>query len=131
MENRGLCGTPSSGWAEPLVGRCSLESRAEKVPHNSQALEEGEDRVGRTIASWLVVGRSDARQGLLFHREIRMEVDLHGAQIFMTQPERDRCEIDVMTQEGHGAGVTKGVNTGSLDGKRAAASRRRLRVLDH
>src|ERR1700679_2557431 len=40
MENRGLCGTPSSGWAEPLVGRCSPESRAGKVPHNRDQLTD-------------------------------------------------------------------------------------------
>lgn len=55
------------------------------------------------------VGWGGAVEGLFFHAEVGVEVDLGGAYVFVAEPEGDDGKVDAGLEESHGAGVTKRV----------------------
>ena len=86
MQNARLCGTlpPESG--ETLVVAGIVWILVARSSAYLQALEEGEDGVGRAIAARFGARRGYPCQRSFLEFEVGVEVDLHRAQILVAQP---------------------------------------------
>jgi hypothetical protein len=62
--------------------------------HNSEVLEEGEERVGWPVASGVDVGWCGSVEGLLFDGEVAVHVDVGGLELFVAEPEGENGTVD-------------------------------------
>src|SRR5712692_8613778 len=90
-------------------GRKSLVVAGDRgfvVRHNDRPLElevlqEGQERVGRSVATDLDLARCRARQSALFEGEVRVEVELSRANCLVTQEQRDNDNVDPGAEQGN------------------------------
>ena len=107
-------------YARPVIMRsrprqrpanhCSRwRSLAGEAAHNSKAHQELHQLVRRTIPMRSGRRRLQSVERALLHGEIRLKVHVRRGGAFMTQPQRDHCDVDARLQEMHRRGVADGV----------------------
>ena len=77
----------------------------------SEGVKESDERIGRFVSAWPAVraGWCCASDRLFFQFQIGVEVDLGRLDAFMSEPERDRRDIDAGLEQVHRAGMAKNV----------------------
>ena len=73
----------------------------------SETLQERQKLVTGPVASKLAFERISFCQGLLFEREVRMEINLRSLHGFMAQPQCDDLTINPVLQQIHGGAVAE------------------------